>query len=890
MFAVMNRWICPSLLLSALLLAGCSVSVAPSTSAIVAPSAIAVAVTGAVRANIGTAVQYTATVTGTPNLAVTWSVNSKAGGNSTYGTISSSGLYTPPASVPTQNAITITATSQADTSASAATQVQILNAVPVISSVAGASSGAGMSLSVTGTNFLSTSIVQLAGQNLATTFVSGTQLSASIASAPAPGSQVAIIVINPSPGATQSSAYSLSIPGGPAASLAVTGSSQAGIGTNVQYAATITGIANTAVTWAVNASPGGSASIGTISATGLYSAPAAIPAQNEITISATSVADSSLTGSLQVTIVGDVPIVSSATATYNSDGSILIAVAGWNFVPSSAVQVNGSTLVTTYVSPTALTATLLSPPTVGIELPLLVVNAVPNPGQSAAYNLWIPASAAAATRLLDQTTFGANDSLIAHVQAVGLSGFLNEQLVAPASLLPDLPATLPSRCTASAGTCNKQNWWHNVLTGNDQLRQRVAFALGQIFVISYDDVSGYAFPAYVNTLANDAFGNWATIMNDVTLSPAMGVYLNMINSGKPAAGAIANENFARENMQLFNTGIDLLNQDGSLQLDAKGQPIPVYSELQVEAFSRAFTGWTYATSGGAIPGVFPNSIPNYDAPMVPVDSAHDTAPKALLTTTLPAGQTTQQDLDAALADVFNHPNVGPFVCKQLIQHLVASNPSPRYVARVAAVFANNGSGVRGDMPSVLKAIFMDQEARAGDAAPVTTDGHLREPILWLSGVVRGLAAVSAGPTDNSEYSSLDTPTTSQGEEVFRPPSVFNFFPPDYQVPGMAVLGPEFALETTASTMQKLNVASMIASNRLAYMQIDMTPTSPLGLLAVSSNNALLDELSKLFLHGQMSASMRTAILNTIAPVTDVGQRVRLAVYLVISSSQYKVVH
>jgi uncharacterized protein (DUF1800 family) len=203
-------------------------------------------------------------------------------------------------------------------------------------------------------------------------------------------------------------------------------------------------------------------------------------------------------------------------------------------------------------------------------------------------------------------------------------------------------------------------------------------------------------------------------MHDVSVSPGMGAYLNMLNSNKPATGQIANENYPRELMQLFTIGLYQLNQDGTLQLDGSGNPIPSYTQAQVQAFARAYTGWTYATATGGVPTKFPNGTANYLAPMVAVETAHDTTAKTLLGgTVLPAGQTAEQDLAGALSNIFNNTNVGPFVCKQLIQHLVTSTPSPAYVARISAVFANNGSGVRGDMQAVIRAILEDQEARAG---------------------------------------------------------------------------------------------------------------------------------------------------------------------------------
>ncbi len=252
-----------------------------------------------------------------------------------------------------------------------------------------------------------------------------------------------------------------------------------------------------------------------------------------------------------------------------------------------------------------------------------------------------------------------------------------------------------------------------------------------MFVISTDSVNARSVTTYQNMLAKDAFGNFYTIMHDVALSPGMGGYLNMLNSAKPTGTEIANENFGRENMQLFTIGLNLLNQDGSQQLDASGNPIPTYTEAQVQAFSRAYTGWTYATPGGTTTR-FPNGTPDYDDPMVAVESEHDMTAKVLLNgTTLPAGQSAELDLAGALTNIFNHPNVGPFVCRQLIQHLVTSNPSPAYVSRVAAVFANDGTGVRGNMQAVIQAILLDTEARAGDANASFDGGHLREPMLYI---------------------------------------------------------------------------------------------------------------------------------------------------------------
>ena len=444
-----------------------------------------------------------------------------------------------------------------------------------------------------------------------------------------------------------------------------------------------------------------------------------------------------------------------------------------------------------------------------------------------------------------------------------------------------------------------------MLTAPDQLRQRVAFALSEIFVVSTNSVNAQSVVTYQNMLANDAFANFYTILNDVSLSPAMGGYLNMLNSNKPATGQIANENYARELMQLFSTGINMLNQDGSLQLDGSGNPIPVYTETQIQAFARAYTGWTYAPAAGAA-SKFPNPA-NYTAPMVAVAANHDTTAKILLNgTTLPTGQTAEADLAGALTNIFNHQNVGPFICQQLIQHLVASSPSPAYVARVAAVFANDGNGTRGNMKAVVNAILTDADARAGDTSPSFDGGHLREPMLYMTNVMRALgytnndAVAGNDVIANASYSTLSNYTTNLSEKPYTSGSVFNFFPPNYVIPGTTLNAPEFGQENTASAVLRLTLANSLvgvaAGTGISGFKVDLSATSALGITASKTGVAatdcanLVDSLGVMFMHGQMPTQMRTNIINHIVTLTDPAQRVRVAVYLVITSSFYKIEH
>ena len=570
--------------------------------------------------------------------------------------------------------------------------------------------------------------------------------------------------------------------------------------------------------------------------------------------------------------------------------------------PSTVIEVNGAAVPTTYVSPTSIVAQISAGANATGNLSVQADTSTQHGGLSNSLPVAIsaPISATAAARLLDQTTFGPTTDLIQHVQQEGVTAWLAEQFNTPQTVLPLLPAVVPSYCGSIVGDpgsalpsvfCFESEWWQAAITGNDQLRQRVAFALSELFVISGVDFEwGQEEQNYANMLAADAFTNWYKIMSDVTLSPAMGFYLNMLNSQKPSGTLIANENYARENMQLFNLGLDLLNQDGTPQLDGNGNPIPAYTQAQVQAFARAFTGWTYANPDGSTPTVFP-AAPNYYNSLVPIESWHDETAKTLLNgTTLPAGQTAEQDMAGALTNVFQHPNVPPFVSQQLIQHLVKSDPSPAYISRVAAVFTDDGNGVRGDMQAVLTAIFTDPEARAGDTAPQPSDGHLREPILWMTGAMRGLGFVNVDP-NNFWWSLSNYLRLGLGEVPYESPAVFNFFPPSYVIPGTTLNAPEFGLENTATVTARLTLADYLVNNAITGFNVDLSATSPLGQIAASQGpSALVQALNNLFLYGTMDSNTAAAITNEISTMTDPAQQVRVAAYLVITSPQYLVLH
>jgi uncharacterized protein (DUF1800 family) len=507
-------------------------------------------------------------------------------------------------------------------------------------------------------------------------------------------------------------------------------------------------------------------------------------------------------------------------------------------------------------------------------------------------------------RFLDQTSFGPTPGSILRVKQIdagnpgaGFSGFIDEQMDparTPPSTWPDIPNPLPATaaCPNFPLGCLQQNWFQNALQGGDQLRQRTAFSLSQIWVISGITINTPdAYNPYIRMLNNDAFSTYDQVMRDVTLSPGMGWYLDMANSAKAANGAIANENYARELMQLFTLGTFLLNDDGTLKLDASGNPIPTYDETAIQNFARAFTGWTYKACCGATQ-TFPTrtSQADFTSAMVSVDAQHDTGSKTLLNgQVLAAGRTAQQDLDDALANIFNHPNLPPFISKQLIQHLVSSNPSPAYVARISAVFKNNGSGVRGDLKAVIKAILLDSEARQGDTAPPAAGfGHLREPVLLITGVLRGVGFNVTDP--NTFASGLANSGSQMGQNVLFSPSVFNYFPPDYVIPGTTVLGPEFAIQTTSTALLRANWIDNVVRNNLTGQGITIDLSSFRGV----PPDQLTDQLAQTFMHGQISDSMRATIFTTVSAMpnsstNDQDNRTRTAMYLVLTSSQYQIV-
>jgi uncharacterized protein (DUF1800 family) len=413
---------------------------------------------------------------------------------------------------------------------------------------------------------------------------------------------------------------------------------------------------------------------------------------------------------------------------------------------------------------------------------------------------------AEAWRFLNQATFGATEADAQALIAQGYAAWIDQQLQRPASLgLPHVQqvfATYPPGADFTRLHEDRVDiWLRHALYAPDQLRQRVAFALSEIMVISQlSPLVGYPWgsASYYDMLAENAFGNFRELMEDVTLHPAMGVYLSMLGNQRPdaARNIRPDENYARELMQLFTIGLVELNPDGSVRLDAQGNPIPTYDQAVIEGFAHVYTGWHFA--GAPSFALARPTIQNQVVPMQAYAEQHDTGAKRLLSypgatiTQIPAGRTPQQDLDDALDNIFRHPNVAPFISKQLIQRLVTSNPSPQYVRRVAQVFENDGSGRRGELGAVVRAILLDPEARSAPATAVA--GKLGEPLLRVLRTWRALGARSASGKLNVQ----NIPGLI-GQGPLQAPSVFNFFSPFYAPPGeildQGLVAPEMQLAT-----------------------------------------------------------------------------------------------
>ena len=495
-----------------------------------------------------------------------------------------------------------------------------------------------------------------------------------------------------------------------------------------------------------------------------------------------------------------------------------------------------------------------------------------------------------AGRFLSQATFGATDALIATVQSQGFDAFLNQQFTAPVS--SHLAFVDASGVNPPTITQTNDAWWTFAVSAPDQLRQRVAFALSEILVVSNSAKNlgnqPGALPAYYDVLVRGAFGNFRQLLEDITLNPAMGAYLDMLKNDKANASGtrLPNENYAREIMQLFSIGLYNLNLDGSLTLSSGGLPIPTYDQNAILGTAAVFTGWTYAQTTS--PPVF-NPPADWRNPMVNVASHHSPDSKTILNGVLiPAGQTAAQDLATTLDTIFNHPNVGPFFCRQLIQRLVTSNPSPGYLYRVTAVFNNNGQGVRGDLKAVVRAILMDYDARVS-ATTAQGAGHEREPVIRLTNLLRAFNASSP----DGKFS-VRNANTNFAQEAMHSPTVFNFFTPDYAAPGaIAAAGlksPEFEITTETTVVTVANYLRTAIYSTLGPSTDRITLNLSAAQALAANPSQLVDYLNSLLMANNMSPAMRNILINAITqiPANNPAERTKTAIYLVINSPEFTI--
>ena len=560
-------------------------------------------------------------------------------------------------------------------------------------------------------------------------------------------------------------------------------------------------------------------------------------------------------------------------------------------------------------------------------------------------------------RFLEQASWGGrgDDGDFNHLRAIGIPAYINEQFNMPpqfvdSSTAPKFPLSsdypfsnpypqfYPASPPAPACDANctrdfytlyqlQRQFMLNALTQPDQLRQRISFAFHKFIVVGGQQLNSnqaFWYAPYLQTIDRNSFGNFRTMLFEITLNPGMGEYLNMRgNSVISLANPTPNENYAREIMQLFSIGVDTLNQDGTPVLDAQGNRVPTYDQNAITNLARVFTGWDLdANLLWSVDGT--TAVTNYRDPMVPNNNRnrYDTNQKTLLVdvrspspvvipacgspcTTGTSAQMLAADqayartsLDAAIDNLFYHPNTAPYVCKQLIHQLVTSNPSPAYVGRCAAVFANNGSGVRGDLKAVISEILLDPEAR-GDVKSDPNYGHLREPVLLMATLLRAFNATDTSKTDGVLVAAGATNfSTSLGQVVFNPPTVFSYFPADFNLPGTSLVGPEYGILDTSTSYARANFMNTLFLQNTSFPGIPAGTNRPQGTkidysayqALAGTPQQLVDLLNTRLMHGTMSASMNASIVAAVNGISssDPGGRTRTAIYLVASSSQYQV--
>jgi uncharacterized protein (DUF1800 family) len=874
--------------------------------------------------------------------AMTFYVNGIAGGNATVGTISDAGVYTAPAVVPNPYTVQVTSSiAKFPTAVPGSVSIQVWNPIPVLGTVTpnGFSEGT-TTVTVVGSQFVYGAEISWNGVLVPTDFVSGTELVAKIA-APDPGTYP-LTVTNPNPGSA--SALPLSMKVGPGL---VVLTIQPGSGTDVRVSNTlnlglmVNGTDNPAVTLQVNGIAGGNGVVGTAisNADGsiTYSAPPVVPTpSNIVQLTITSVDNPAVSITQNISVMNPIPILTSATPMAFNPGPATIVLTGQKFITGAQVLVNGSPVSTTFNSGTQVTANVDQAQPGNLDLQ--VVN--PNPGPAASNDLiatvsgTIPTPIVApndAARFLEQATFGPTDADIRTLSLEGYPAWLNQQFaIQPTPTEPAVEQSLIVNnppCATSDVLCNaalfvqnnqddslvQESFWQQSITAPDELRQRVKYALSQIFVISSNNTTSIqnmprGEASYYDMLGNDAFGNYRQLLQDVTLSPMMGQFLSMLGNDKGNATTDPDENYAREVMQLFTIGLWQLNDDGSQQL-ANGQPIATYSNTDVMGLAAVFTGFSWNIPGNSSDTAWSNCCiyvgPGYGEELLPMQSFpshHSTVEKDFLGATIPASGSPDPDgdLKIALDTLFNHPNVPAFFSKQMIQHMVTSNPSPAYISRVAKVFENDGTGVRGNLQAVITAILTDPEAR-DSATYVGTQqyGKVRESLIRYTEWARAFTAQSR--TGSFDVGTTEDPIYGLGEMWLRSPSVFNWFAPGYTPPNSPIsaaglLSPEMQMTNVSTVVGYINyMQDAIGANAQGGPDVFSYYSTEMTLAATPDQ--LLDRVNLLLMSGQMSSTLYNQILAAVnaIPIPSGDQnainaallaRVQTAIYLTVASPDF----
>ena len=824
---------------------------------------------------------------------VTWSA--------TAGSITLAGVYTAPSTMPSSSSVTITATGSAgQTGTATVTLTQPENPVtpPTFSPPAGTYISA---QTVTLSSTTAGASIRYTTNGAAPSETAGTLYSAAFAVGATETVKAIAYKTGMTDSAVASALYTINLP---PVSISVSPATASLDSTQTKnITATVTNSTNLGVSWTLTGAGALSATTSTSGNPIIYTAPATIATTTTVTVTATSSADGTKTATSTITL--NPPVVTGGPITV-SPSTVSVALNGTQtFIASVTSSVTWTASAGSITTAGVFTAPSTMTPSGTVTITASGTNSQVGTAMVTLTGGTVLVPTATAQRFLQQAAFGPSSADIANVQALGLQGWLNQQFaMGKISNYANMTSGMSARFVT------------NSVMNADQLRQRVAFALSQITVVSLNSLIFQTnVTPFEDLLLTDAFTNYRQILGDVTLSGPMGGFLNMVNNAaaNPVLGTVANENYAREVMQLFSIGTVMLGQDGTVETSG-GLPIPTYNQTNVTELARVLTGWTFAQNGMAPYWGAGINDGNTDVtlPMVAMPQYHDTGSKTLLPDyeyhngTVPyvaaAGLPQATDLSSALDNIFYHPNVGPFIGKQLIQHLVKSNPSPAYISRVAAAFANNGSGVRGDMKAVITAVLMDPEARANDAGgnDQPTDGHLQEPALYLAGLIRAFN----GTVNDQNYFSFDLLNLDQ--DIFNAASVFSYYAPNYVVPAGYILplpaiqptGGEFQIFDTYSSIYRANLVANLfgsfSSPLISYgpgTSIDLTSYQAL----YKNPAALVNAMDQTLTRGTLPANIKTIITAAVAAEDPAGytagmKQVEAALYLIATSNYYNVWH